>query len=202
MWTRRAKQDGACTRECHRERARLCRQGWASWTHCTDNRITRSASRRRIAARPQPRSRWSGVSLEELVSAELASFNRPEPERIAWEGQSVALTPKQALGLGMVIHELVTNAAKHGALLVATGRVSLRWRTRHDLDPEQLEILWAEHGGPPVQPPARTGFGSRLIGQTVSTDLLVAIDTSFAGDGLICTISIPVAAQPSSGRDR
>jgi len=145
------------------------------------------------------RSRWSGASLEELVSAELAPFDRLEPGRISWRGPAVALTPKQALGLGMVIHELVTNAAKHGALSVATGRVSLGWQSRHDVEPARLEIEWVEKGGPLVRQPSRSGFGSRLISQTVATDLMGTIDMSFEAGGLSCSISIPRAETgPSS----
>ena len=103
------------------------------------------------------------------------------------------MTPKQALGLGMVIHELVTNAAKHGALSVATGRVSLCWRSRDDVEPAQLEIEWVEKGGPPVSQPSRSGFGSRLISQTVASDLMGTIDMSFDVGGLSCSISIPCA---------
>jgi two-component sensor histidine kinase len=147
------------------------------------------------------RSRWRGASLQELVSAELASFNRPQSGRIVWEGEDVALTSRQALGLGMVIHELATNAAKHGALSMAAGRISLRWRKLNGSDPESLEIVWVERGGPPVTRPSRTGFGSRLIGQTVSADLLGSIDTSFKPEGLVCRIVIPIAS-PLSPADQ
>ena len=145
------------------------------------------------------RSRWSGASLEELVSAELTPFNRLEPGRIVWEGAAIALTSKQALGLGMVIHELVTNAAKYGALSVPTGRVSLSWRRGNDVGPARLEIEWVEEGGPAVRQPSRSGFGSRLIGQTVVTDLMGTIDMSFDVSGLSCSISIPCAETRASG---
>src|SRR6202011_5560982 len=90
------------------------------------------------------KSSWSDASLNDLVSAELAAFNR-EPSRITWRGEEMSLTSKQALGLGMVIHELATNAVKHGALSTPTGCVSLDWRISEGAKPEQLEIRWTEH---------------------------------------------------------
>ena len=137
------------------------------------------------------KSCWSDASLKELVSAELAAFDR-EPSRIAWTGDEISLTSKQALGLGMVIHELATNALKHGALSVPSGSVSLDWRISVGSQPGQLEILWVEHDGPPVQSPSRVGFGSRLIRQTVANELGGSLEYAFDRDGLRCSIRIPV----------
>jgi len=137
------------------------------------------------------KSSWSDASLNNLVSAELAAFNR-EPSRIAWRGGEISLTSKQALGLGMVIHELATNAVKHGALSTPTGCVSLDWRISEGAKPEQLEILWTEHEGPPVEPPSRVGFGSRLIRQIVSNDLGGSLNYAFESRGLRCSIRIPM----------
>lgn len=146
------------------------------------------------------RSRWSGASVEDLVSAELAPFNRLKADRIVWTGGPMALTPRQALGLGMVIHELATNAVKHGALSVPGGHVAIQWRPLPAAQPEQLEFLWIERDGPRVDPPTRAGFGTRLTQQTVSTDLEGTLRSSFDPVGLQCTIQIPLTA--SSIQDR
>jgi two-component sensor histidine kinase len=79
--------------------------------------------------------------------------------RIAADGPSVDLPPKQALALSLALHELATNAAKYGALSRPEGRVELRWQAQDG----QLSLNWRESGGPPVVAPSRRGFGSRLL---------------------------------------
>jgi two-component sensor histidine kinase len=70
---------------------------------------------------------WSGASIGELMAAELAWLSGSDSTRTSWKGEDVALTPKQTLSLGMVIHELATNAVKHGALSILNGRLSIAW---------------------------------------------------------------------------
>ena len=115
---------------------------------------------------------WQGADLEDVVIQQLGPF-ASQPGRLAVEGDSVALAPRAALTLSMVLHELATNAAKYGALSAPEGRLQVRWTVgRRDADAGQaadrVTLTWQESGGPPVVPPERRGFGSRLIERSTS----------------------------------
>src|SRR5262249_38050879 len=92
-----------------------------------------------------------------------------------------------ALTLGMALHELVTNAAKYGALSNQDGSVSVDWRMQDGV----LEIDWREAGGPEVAPPARHGFGRLLLERALSADLNSTVRMDFRKEGLCCSIKIP-----------
>jgi two-component sensor histidine kinase len=109
--------------------------------------------------------------------------------RVSLEGPPFACGPRAVEGLALVLHELATNAAKHGALTAEAGRVDIRWRQ----DEERLVLRWAERGGPRIEaPPARQGFGSRLVHNTIVRQLRGAADRDWRRDGLAVTISMPV----------
>ena len=78
-------------------------------------------------------------------------------------GLPVALGPRAALSFSLIVHELLTNACKYGALTNDYGKVSLSWGVEDSQDGDLLKIEWRERGGPPVVPPTRKGFGSKLI---------------------------------------
>jgi two-component sensor histidine kinase len=90
----------------------------------------------------------------------------------------------------MTIHELATNAAKHGALSTKAGSVDVAW----EVDPEngQLRICWTESGGPAVRPPRRSGFGRLLLERALTSDLGGDVRLDFAEEGLRCAIAIPL----------
>jgi two-component sensor histidine kinase len=90
----------------------------------------------------------------------------------------------------MTIHELVTNAAKYGALSSKGGSVDVAWEV--DAQTRQLRIRWTETGGPTVKPPARRGFGRLLLERALASDLRGEVQLDFAEDGLRCTIAIPL----------
>src|SRR5262249_20605443 len=115
---------------------------------------------------------WQGADLAEVASQQLAPYAM-DPARLTVAGDAVALTPRAALTLSMVVHELVTNAAKYGALSTPEGRVQVQWTVeRRDVDAGQaadrVTLTWQESGGPPVAPPEGRGFGSRLIERSTS----------------------------------
>jgi two-component sensor histidine kinase len=89
----------------------------------------------------------------------------------------------------MVIHELCTNAVKHGALSVPEGYVSIVW-TASD---ERFKLHWKESGGPPVQKPFRKSFGSRLIEQALPGQMQGEARLNFDADGLSCEVNIPLS---------
>lgn len=115
------------------------------------------------------------------------------PERIVLRGNTVELRPRAALTLAMTFHELVTNAAKHGALSVPTGRVEIEWGVQEGNGHQPtLHIAWRESGGPPVAPPKRRGFGSLLVERSISAEHGGHVALDFDPDGVRCTIDIPL----------
>jgi two-component sensor histidine kinase len=132
---------------------------------------------------------WSGVSFETMLTDELAPYRRDDGSNMRISGPPVHLSPRSALTLGMAIHELATNAAKHGALSSKKGVVDIAWQ----LDPGRLlSITWTESGGPPVGPPERSGFGRLLLERALASDVHGDVRLDFARSGLTCSISLPL----------
>jgi two-component sensor histidine kinase len=127
---------------------------------------------------------WSGAGLRHILDLEL----RPHgPERVMLDGPDVHLPARMALSLGMVFHELATNAAKYGALS-KDGRLSVSWRREGD----GLAFTWRETGGPPVAVPSRRGFGSRLIERSITSELRGRIEVDYRPEGLVCAFWVPM----------
>lgn len=134
------------------------------------------------------RSHWEGADLRDVLEHETAAHG---PGRIVLNGPALALGPAAALSLGMIFHELATNAAKYGALSQADGRVFVDWTIANQSN-RLLGIVWREVGGPVVPPPTRKGFGSRLIERNVRHDLAGEAKLSYASDGFIAELSVPL----------
>lgn len=137
-------------------------------------------------------SDWGGVSLGRLIQGELEPHTSLDPNRVAFAGQAVVLDSTAALSLGLVFHELVTNATKYGALSVETGRLQVRWELTGEEGDRTVNIDWVESGGPPVRTPRRRGFGSRLIEGSVSGRLGGSVEMDFARGGLRCHMTFPL----------
>jgi PAS domain S-box-containing protein len=133
---------------------------------------------------------WAGVSFEALLLDELAPYCREDGSKVRVSGPPVQFNAKGALTLGMALHELATNAAKHGALSSKCGSVDVAWHV--DPGDKQLWIRWTETGGPVVKPPERSGFGRLLLERALASDLGGDVQLDFAQDGLRCAIAIPV----------
>ena len=135
-------------------------------------------------------SEWSGVDLDELVAVSLAPFG--VPPRVESSGQPVWIAQEVGPSLGMVLHELATNATKHGALSVLSGAVSVSWRVEERRGTRRLILEWREAGGPPVREADHQGYGMRLIEYLVPHKLggKAAVDRDPAG--LRCRISVPL----------
>jgi len=140
------------------------------------------------------RSHWEGADLDEVLEHETEAHGH---HRVLANGPHVALAPAAALSLGMIFHELATNAAKYGALSVPDGRVMVDWSVS-DSPERRLSLIWSEVGGPPVVMPERRGFGSRLIERNVRHDLAGDAKLSYATEGFRAEISVPLARGHSS----
>ena len=102
---------------------------------------------------------WKSTSLNELLNTLLAPFL----DRISFNGPNVFLEPDPTFGLSMAVHELVTNAAKYGALSTEKGRVAIRWDRRLNGHPPRLVLEWQEIDGPPVTAPGNPSYGTSTI---------------------------------------
>lgn len=133
-------------------------------------------------------SRWRGADLKRLVEEELAPFTIGDGERVVVRGEPVPLAPAAAQGVAMVLHELATNAAKHGALSRPAGRVEVAWRV---VD-KRLNFRWTERGGPPVHKTARRGFGATVLQRALSGALKGSTQLDWDPDGLVCELALPL----------
>jgi PAS domain S-box-containing protein len=135
-------------------------------------------------------SRWHGVGLTDLIRHQLAPYTTDANTTIC--GPDVMLTSAETQAVAMVIHELVTNAAKHGSLSSPNGRVSVsRDRTGTDAA-AMLTIAWRELGGPPIAARVQSGYGSSLIRDLIPHELGGTVDLVIASDGACCKIEIPL----------
>ena len=131
----------------------------------------------------------SEASLRELLESELEPY-QCDDGRISLEGPDIAIDREVAVALAMVIHELATNASKHGALSTPTGRLEVQWQ---DTAPDKrvLEMTWRETGGPAVSPPTRRGFGSELIAKSLRGHGGKA-ELKYLAGGVECVLRLPL----------
>lgn len=135
-------------------------------------------------------SSWTGVDLHKLVAGALEPFRSRTDNDIVIEGERVRLTSKFAQSMALVLHELATNAVKHGALSTSGGKVSVDWSRVTTPDGEKIKFAWKERGGPPCAKPIRKGFGLTVIrsassecGGQANMDLSTeGFEFSFEGD--------------------
>ena len=137
---------------------------------------------------------WESADLRNLLSAGFAPYGAG-PDKVVLRGEDVMLRPRAVLTLAMAFHELITNAAKYGALSAPAGRVEIHWQPARDEHGRPLlRIDWQEQGGPAVTEPARRGFGSRLIEGGIAAELGGSARLAYAPEGLRCEVLIPQAA--------
>jgi len=143
------------------------------------------------------KNEWQGVDLEPLVHAQLAYFSDSIGTRIAIEGPELRLSREAAQGIGMALHELATNAIKHGALSNEHGRITIAWTCDDDV----FSIFWQEHGGPAVEPPTRRGFGNTVLTTLAEAAVSGHVSVDYNPDGLRweLTCSARNALEPGRG---
>ena len=137
---------------------------------------------------------WETASLNELLLAELEPYGGNESSRFAIDGKDVQLASPVALALGLVFHELATNAVKYGALSVSSGRVEIGWKIADG--GHRLHWHWIETGGPPVKEPTRRGVGTRVIERGLMHEFGGEARIDFDPSGVKCLIDLPL---PSRG---
>jgi PAS domain S-box-containing protein len=133
-------------------------------------------------------SRWAGAELHALVTQELAPYCSNVEARAQIDGAYLILEPNVAQTIAITIHELATNAAKYGALSVSGGRIHVTWSRAAD---GRLTLRWTETGGPPVTPPTRQGFGTRVMANLIKQNN-GEMRFDWKPEGFACEISVPI----------
>jgi two-component sensor histidine kinase len=136
-------------------------------------------------------AQWSGASLNSIVETAVM----PWLGRVRIDGPNLALSPKVTQALSLALHELTTNAVKHGALSGAEGFVQIQWRVLSNGD-QKLALHWTERGGPAVSEPARKGFGTIVLERMLTAELEGSTERAFHPDGLECVIKFPLRGNP------
>lgn len=138
-------------------------------------------------------SNWGQTDLKDVVKRAIEPHNT-FASRVELDGpDGVSISPKSALALGMILHELVTNAQKYGSLSEATGKVQVFWkRLRNDEGRDLIELRWHESGGPPISAPLETGFGTTLVTRGAQYELQGDSEIRYDRDGLKYRVIFPL----------
>jgi two-component sensor histidine kinase len=146
------------------------------------------------------RENWESAGLLDIVNPALEPFGVADgrSERFRVAGENVRFPPKAALALSIAFHELATNAVKYGAFSGETGCVKIAWTIEPAPDGDRLILNWSEENGPPVAPPTKKGFGSRVIKRGLAFELGGDTRLDYRPEGVVCTINIPM---PYAGGD-
>jgi len=145
------------------------------------------------------RCEWRGAYLDDLILSQLEHFKDETGRRITLAGPKLKVSTSAAQTLGLAVHELATNASKHGSLTSPTGKVHIFWSLDSELNNFTLE--WRERGGPPASQPARRGFGSLVTGRIAEIGLDAQVETNFGELGFTWRLSCP-AERLRSGYER
>jgi two-component sensor histidine kinase len=133
--------------------------------------------------------KWQGADLREVITRVLRPYLLNAPERMRMAGPQVPLSPRLAVVLSMIVHEIATNAAKYGALSNDSGTVVVQWEMLEQSDGRTVRLIWTEAGGPPVSAPVQRGFGSRLIERSTRDQLGGEATVDFLPRGVVYTVS-------------
>jgi PAS domain S-box-containing protein len=134
--------------------------------------------------------RWQGISLTELIQREIAPY--ATNTNIEIDGPEIMLSAEAGQAMAMVFHELVTNAAKYGALSTQCGRVLVRWNRKPNGNARaRLVVEWQESGGPSVAASSKSGYGTSIVRELIPYELGGTVDFVLARDGVRCRLDIP-----------
>jgi two-component sensor histidine kinase len=134
------------------------------------------------------REKWQGSELQDVINRVLQPYLLNNAARVRMFGPPVPLSPRVAVVLSMIVHEMATNAAKYGALSNETGTVALDWEVITENARPKLRMIWSEAGGPPVVAPVQRGFGSRLIERSARDQLDGEATVDFLPRGVVYTV--------------
>ena len=135
---------------------------------------------------------WEGADLRDVIANEVSLYDDESHCRVGLSGPLVDLSPRAAVAVGMMMHELTTNAAKYGAFSTNAGTLDVTWSlTEVDAVP-RLDLAWTERGGPKVARPSAPGFGSTLIQRGLARELEATVSFDYAPEGLVFTLSMPL----------
>lgn len=132
---------------------------------------------------------WQGADIGRVIESELRAF----AGRYTAEGPELLLSAQAAQNMSLVVHELATNASKHGALSHPDGNVTIEWRIESGHDEPRVTFEWKERGGPAAVPPSRQGFGYTLL-RTVLSDAELKPEIRFEPEGLLYRATVRVSA--------
>jgi PAS domain S-box-containing protein len=138
---------------------------------------------------------WPTASLGDMLKREIAPFDDPAAQRITLHGPPVDLSAELAVPVGMAVHELASNAVKHGALSVQTGQVAVSWAVVDEHSRRTLHLEWVETGGPPLGGPARSGFGTTLLQRVLPKQCNAEVELAFEEAGLRFHLTAPLVEQ-------
>jgi len=139
--------------------------------------------------------KWQGSDLQDVLVRVLQPYVLNSPERVKMFGPKVPLTPRIAVVLSMIVHEIATNAAKYGALSNDNGTVAIDWEVTGQSTGPMLRLIWRETGGPPVTAPVQHGFGSRLIERSARDQLGGEATVDFLPRGVVYTLTCSLRDQ-------
>ena len=169
-------------------------QSIATQTFRSASRVEREKFEGRLGALAEAHNllsqeKWQGSALQDVITRVLQPYLLNNPERVRMFGPKVPLSPRLAVVLAMILHEIATNAAKYGALSNDTGTVALDWEILEESDGRKLRLIWTEAGGPHVTAPVQRGFGSRLIERSARDQLGGEATVDFLPLGVVYTVS-------------
>jgi PAS domain S-box-containing protein len=178
---------------------------WQALRNSSDPEVIRESIESRLFALSRShdlltRENWEGAGLLDLIKATLEPFGvaNGRSEHFVINGGNIRVSPKVALALGIAFHELATNAVKYGAFSNKAGLVLISWTIEPSPEGNRFLLRWQEKGGPPVTPPSRKGFGSRVIERGLAHELDGIVHLDYPADGVVCTINFPA---PHGARD-
>ena len=139
---------------------------------------------------------WSNASLTHTLSGATEPFDGQGARRFHFNGPDIRITSGAVIALAMTFNELCTNTTKFGALSVANGRVEVAWTT--DEDRQRLRLSWTERGGPPVQPPTRRSFGTRMM-ESLGQQLNGTVELAYEPSGFRYALDVPLGSVIAAG---
>jgi PAS domain S-box-containing protein len=139
------------------------------------------------------RGNWQRADLRAILTGAFSPYGEEMAEQVAVAGVPVELSPRAALALAMVFHELITNAVKYGSLSQHTGKLKVDWRVERHKSGDTLRLRWCETGGPKVKRPERRGFGTQMVERSIPAELGGRAALRFESTGVVCELEFPLA---------